>query len=145
METKKYIVGIIKDDNKNVGVALFNMKDRKVKIKSLQSVIDKYLTGEKIVGLREKKTTVVINKDTYNVKDYIYLSQNYFDTRKLPVIDCNGNVLIPGADVCVGTVGIENDKKYIVVNSKGELRLLTKEEVILCQDLVQIKMRCSAC
>ena len=128
---KKYIIGIIIDNNRKVGVAVYDLASGQVEIRSKQSVVDEYLEQENIVGIEHQKQTVYRVRDgDFKEKNYPQLRKNGYDTRKLSVIDCEGNVLIAGADVCIGTIGIEADKKYIVVNSKGELRFLSKEEVV---------------
>lgn len=130
MKNKKYIVGIIVDNKKKVGVGIYNMGTRQMEIKSMQSVMEEFMLGKNIVGLRNKKQTVFsIKKDNYEVKDYPQLSKSYYDTNKLPIIDCEGNVIIEGSKVCVGTVGIAETKRYIIVNTKGELSFLSEMEV----------------
>ena len=131
MENKKYITGIILDNNKKVGVALYNLETRKVELKSLTATIEKFLQGRKIIGLKNNKQTVFkVKGATFVEKNYPQLAKHYYDTTRLPIIDCNGKVIKEGVGVCIGTIGTDDIKKYIIVNSSGELKYLSKEEVI---------------
>lgn len=151
MKEKKYVVGIIKDNNVSVGVALYCLNSKQIEIKSMNSAINELHTQGNIIGLKSREQTVYLRgKDTYEVRNYTGLLKTYYDTRKLPIIDCEGNVLKEGCDVCVGTVGIGDTKKYIIVNSKGKMKLLTKEEVkeikivgiIQCDDRINVIRDC---
>lgn len=127
---KKYIVGIIIDNNRKVGMAIYDLNKRKVEIKSKQAVIEEHIKAKDIVGIEHKEQTLFqIKEQEFKNKNYPQLTRGAYNTRKLPVIDCEGNILIKGADVCIGTIGIGDSKKYIVVNTKGKLRFLNKEEV----------------
>ena len=131
MENKKYIVGIILDNNKKVGVALYSLQTGRVELQSLAAAIEDFLQGGKIIGLKHNKQTVFQAKGaTFVEKNYPQLAKHYFDTRRLPIIDCTGKVVKAGAEVCIGTIGTDEAKQYIVVNSSGELRFLNKEEVV---------------
>lgn len=151
MDSKKYIVGVIKDDGKRVGLALYTLAERKVEIKSLNSVLEECRTNGNIIGIKaETKLNFSVKKGIHEIKDYYKLSKHYYDIRRLPVVDCEGNVIEAGVKVCIGTIGIGKNKKYIIVDCKGAVEFLDAEQVkqqhpvgvIICEDRINIVKNC---
>lgn len=124
MDSKKYIVGVIKDEGKKVGALLYNFSERKIEVKSFNLMIEEYKKSKSIIGIKETTQYIFsIKKNMYEDKVYYSFSKNHYDVRKLPVVDCEGNIIEAGANVCIGTIGIGSNKKYIVVDCTGKIEM----------------------
>ena len=122
----KYVIGILKSDNKKEGVKVFDNSTGKFEFISLQHAKEKLLAGETIVGLKLKNRTNYRRPEI--VYTYVFLQEYFYDTRKLPVIDTQNNTLVPGVPVVIGRIGT-TDMKYIIVDSSEEIKLISGEEL----------------
>lgn len=123
----KYVVGILKSDNKKEGVKVFDNSTGKFEFISLQHAKEKLLAGENIIGLKLKNRTNYRRPEI--VYTYVFLQEYFYDTRKLPVIDTQNNTIVPGVPVVIGKIGVGNDMKYIIVDSQENVQLISGEEL----------------
>lgn len=132
MTAKRFVVGLIKDNrNRPIGAAIFNVITKSIEINAINNLESRLLAGEEIKGLSTTtKISYYGDANNYTFKDYIKVIHNrYYDTSKLPIIDSAGNVIKQGVDVCIGSIGADTLKKYIVVNTEGEINFLNEREV----------------
>ncbi len=122
----KYVVGIVKNNNKKEGVKVFDNLTGKFEFISLQHAKEELLAGETIVGLKLKNRTNYRRPEI--VYTYCFLQEYFYDTRRLPVVDTENNTLVPGVPVVIGRIGTV-DMKYIIVDSSEEIKLISGEEL----------------
>lgn len=134
VQNKKYIVAIIKPqgEEKPAGVLLYDFQKRRVEKRGYDNIRETYRTGgENIIGLRmHERLEYRIKHENMVEVQYIQLDRNNYNTNLLPVIDENDNAIKEGRAVCVGSIGCGSSKQFLIVNYKGESKLITKEELI---------------
>lgn len=123
----KYVVGILKNNTHKEGVKVFDNSTGKFEFISLQHAKEKLLAGETIIGLKLKNRTNYRRPEI--VYTYVFLQEYFYDTRKLPVVDTENNILVPGVPVVVGKIGVGSSVKYIIVDSSEEIKLISGEEL----------------
>lgn len=132
MTAQRFVVGLIKDNrNRPVGVAVFNVITKSIEINAINNLESRLLAGEDIKGLKVTTEIYYYEKtNEYKAKDCIKVIHNrYYNTSKLPVIDSEGNVIKQGVGVCIGSIGANTLKRYIVVNTKGDINYLDESAV----------------
>lgn len=122
----KYVVGILKNNTHKEGVKVFDNSTGKFEFISLQHAKEKLLAGENIIGLKLKNRTNYRRPEI--VYTYVFLQEYFYDTRRLPVVDTENNILVPGVPVVIGRIGTV-DMKYIIVDSSEEIKLISGEEL----------------
>lgn len=136
-----FIVGIIygkntKCNDRVEAVKLYDRQTGKSEIQSIEKVMQRIKNKEPIVGVRIKTSTRYSEK----VHEFIDMEQPYFDIMKydyrlIDVIDGNENILKSGTEIIVGTKTINGEEMCGIINSRCELRFISKSEAIKGQYL----------
>lgn len=134
-ENRIFIIGLmysINGKNKQYleALNLYDRKNKKGYMQSVEKVMQRFLAGEPIVGIKVKTTTVFDYKmQDFKIINHPQLSRIY-DYRQLSVIDNTGKVLKQGKDVIIGIKVVDGAEKCVVVNNSYEERILDKQEAI---------------
>ena len=132
-----FIIALVvsEDEDTVEAIKIYNPVKEETALISLETAKRLIEAGKEIVGLEIKTIRRFCeNTNSFILKDVLKINEHCYKINQLTKINGNEEVLLPGKKVIVGCEKINDEIKFITVDSEANKEYKTKKEILKFQD-----------